>query len=93
MKGKESDNTQSKPSKQEAPKKEQQKKEQQPKADAKGKKDGKKEETIEDKFGKTEIRVCKVTSIAPHPSADKLFVCDLEIGNGAHRQVCAGLVG
>eukprot|EP01119_Soliformovum_irregulare_P005064 TRINITY_DN1641_c0_g1_i2.p1 TRINITY_DN1641_c0_g1~~TRINITY_DN1641_c0_g1_i2.p1 ORF type:complete len:263 (-),score=70.65 TRINITY_DN1641_c0_g1_i2:89-787(-) len=44
-------------------------------------------------FNKAHMQVCRIASIARHPEAEKLFVCQLDLGNGASRQVCGGYVG
>eukprot|EP01116_Phalansterium_solitarium_P002702 TRINITY_DN1289_c0_g1_i1.p2 TRINITY_DN1289_c0_g1~~TRINITY_DN1289_c0_g1_i1.p2 ORF type:complete len:251 (-),score=104.89 TRINITY_DN1289_c0_g1_i1:41-793(-) len=44
-------------------------------------------------FNQAIIQVSKVTDIKRHPEAEKLFVATIDIGGGASRQLCAGLVG
>eukprot|EP00475_Leptophrys_vorax_P036714 TRINITY_DN62502_c0_g1_i1.p1 TRINITY_DN62502_c0_g1~~TRINITY_DN62502_c0_g1_i1.p1 ORF type:complete len:271 (-),score=22.26 TRINITY_DN62502_c0_g1_i1:164-934(-) len=44
-----------------------------------------------DNFDKCDIRVAVVTACEPHPVAEKLYVCQVEVAPGEVRQVCAGL--
>ncbi len=45
-----------------------------------------------DDYSKLNIKVAKVVSVKRHPEADKLFVCEVDVG-GEMRQLCTGLVG
>jgi len=42
-------------------------------------------------WAKVGIRVGKIVSVGPHPGADSLFVCKVDIGEAEPRPVCAGL--
>ena len=44
-----------------------------------------------DDFAKLELRVATVLECKPHANADKLLVLQIDLGNGEHRQICAGL--
>ncbi len=44
-----------------------------------------------DDFAKLELRVATVLECKPHENADKLLVLQIDLGNGEHRQICAGL--
>jgi len=44
-------------------------------------------------WSKCNIQVSKISSVEKHPKAEKLFVIQLDAGEEAPRQVCAGLVG
>ena len=44
-----------------------------------------------DDFAKIDLRVATVTDCTAHPNADKLLVLKLDLGDGQHRQICAGL--
>lgn len=46
--------------------------------------------TVED-FGKVLFKVAMVTSVECHPDSEKLYICQLDIGNGETKQVVAGL--
>ena len=46
--------------------------------------------TIEE-FSKMELRVGTVTSVAPHPNADRLLVLKVDIGEEEERQLVAGI--
>ncbi len=46
--------------------------------------------TFED-FAKVDLRVAKVLSCEPHPSADRLWKLSLDDGSGTPRQICAGI--
>jgi methionyl-tRNA synthetase len=46
--------------------------------------------TFED-FAKVDLRVAKVLSCEPHPSADRLWKLSLDDGSGTPRQICAGV--
>lgn len=58
------------------------------KQDAKKQKTGK---TPEEEFDDVHLSVSKIMSIKRHPEADKLFVCEVDVG-GSIRSVCCGLV-
>ncbi len=52
-----------------------------------------KEETMEKKFNETvDLRVAKITAIERHPEADRLYIEQLDMGNGEERQIVSGLV-
>ncbi|CAI5465465.1 unnamed protein product [Closterium sp. Yama58-4] len=42
-------------------------------------------------FDKCDIRVARVQAVEPHPVAEKLYVCQVEVAPGEVRQVVAGL--
>jgi methionyl-tRNA synthetase len=42
-------------------------------------------------FAKVDLRVAKVLSCEPHPSADRLWKLSLDDGSGTPRQICAGV--
>jgi len=42
-------------------------------------------------FTKVDLRVAKVLSCEPHPSADRLWKLSLDDGSGTPRQICAGV--
>ena len=44
-----------------------------------------------DDFAKLDLRVGKVLEVSNHPSADKLFVLKVDLGDGQPRQILAGL--
>ena len=44
-------------------------------------------------FTKMEIRVGKITKVWLHPDADKLFCEEIDVGEGAPRQIASGLRG
>ena len=44
-----------------------------------------------DDFAKLDLRVGKVLEVSNHPSADKLFVLKVDLGDGPPRQILAGL--
>ncbi len=48
--------------------------------------------TIEE-FSKIELRVGTVTSVEPHPNADRLLVLKVDIGEEEDRQLVAGIRG
>ncbi len=48
--------------------------------------------TIDD-FKKVDLRVAVVKSVEPHPNADKLLVLKVDLGDGAERQLVAGIRG
>ena len=48
--------------------------------------------SIED-FAKFDIRVAVVTSVEPHPNADRLLVLKVNLGELGDRQLVAGLKG
>ena len=43
-------------------------------------------------WSKCAVQVSKILSAEPHPSAEQLYVIQLEVGADKPRQVCAGLV-
>ncbi len=57
----------------------------------------KKEEHCEGKisineFNKIDLRVGKIKAIKPHPEADKLYILDVDLGEGEHDvQIVAGI--
>ncbi|OHD13355.1 MAG: methionine--tRNA ligase [Spirochaetes bacterium GWD1_27_9] len=55
---------------------------------------GKKEETTmsKDLFGKIYLKVGQIVKIERHPKADKLYVEQIDLGNGETRQIVSGLV-
>ncbi len=44
-----------------------------------------------DEFAKVDLRVAKILSCEPHPSADRLWKLQLDDGSGTPRQICAGI--
>ena len=44
-----------------------------------------------DEFAKVDLRVAKILSCVPHPSADRLYKLQVDDGSGAPRQICAGI--
>ncbi|MFZ4576416.1 MAG: methionine--tRNA ligase subunit beta [Phycisphaerales bacterium] len=44
-----------------------------------------------EEFAKVDLRVAKVLSCEPHPSADRLWKLTLDDGSGTPRQICAGV--
>lgn len=44
-----------------------------------------------DEFAKVDLRIAKVLSCEPHPSADRLWKLQLDDGSGTPRQICAGV--
>jgi methionyl-tRNA synthetase len=44
-----------------------------------------------DEFAKVDLRVAKILSCEPHPSADRLYKLQLDDGSGTPRQICAGI--
>lgn len=44
-----------------------------------------------DEFAKVDLRVAKVLSCEPHPSADRLWKLQVDDGSGTPRQICAGI--
>ena len=46
-----------------------------------------------DEFKKLTLRVGVITAAADHPNADRLLVLTVDIGDGAPRQVVAGIKG
>lgn len=51
------------------------------------------ENSMENTFTeKVDLRVAKITEIARHPEADKLYIEQLELADGEHRQIVSGLV-
>lgn len=44
-----------------------------------------------EEFAKVDLRVAKVLSCEPHPSADRLWKLSLDDGSGTPRQICAGV--
>ena len=48
--------------------------------------------SIED-FNKLSFRVAKITAATDHPKADRLLVLTVDLGDGAPRQVVAGIKG
>jgi methionine--tRNA ligase beta chain len=44
-----------------------------------------------EEFAKIDLRVAKVLTCEPHPSADRLYKITLDDGSGTRRQVCAGI--
>ncbi len=51
------------------------------------------EDSMEKQFNETvDLRVAKITSIERHPEADKLYIEQLDLGDGEERQIVSGLV-
>jgi methionyl-tRNA synthetase len=46
--------------------------------------------TFED-FAKVDLRVARILTCVPHPSADRLWKLSLDDGSGTPRQICAGI--
>ena len=46
-----------------------------------------------EEFGRLALRVGVVTAAADHPNADKLLVLTVDLGDGAPRQLVAGIKG
>jgi methionyl-tRNA synthetase len=44
-----------------------------------------------DEFAKVDLRVARILSCEPHPSADRLWKLQLDDGSGTPRQICAGI--
>lgn len=44
-----------------------------------------------DEFAKLDLRVARVVTAEPHPSADRLLKLQLDDGSGVPRQICAGI--
>lgn len=44
-----------------------------------------------DEFAKVDLRVARVLSCEPHPSADRLWKLQVDDGSGTPRQICAGI--
>jgi len=44
-----------------------------------------------DEFAKVDLRVAKILSCVPHPSADRLWKLQVDDGSGTPRQICAGI--
>lgn len=44
-----------------------------------------------DEFAKVDLRIAKVLTCEPHPSADRLWKLQVDDGSGAPRQICAGI--
>lgn len=44
-----------------------------------------------EEFAKVDLRVAKILSCEPHPSADRLWKLQLDDGSGTPRQICAGI--
>lgn len=44
-----------------------------------------------EEFARVDLRVAKVLSCEPHPSADRLWKLQLDDGSGSPRQICAGI--
>lgn len=44
-----------------------------------------------EEFAKVDLRVAKIVSCVPHPSADRLWKLTLDDGSGTPRQICAGI--
>ncbi|GJQ30335.1 MAG: hypothetical protein HBSAPP03_22190 [Phycisphaerae bacterium] len=44
-----------------------------------------------DEFAKVDLRVAKVLTCEPHPSADRLWKLQVDDGSGVPRQICAGI--
>lgn len=44
-----------------------------------------------DEFAKVDLRVARILSCEPHPSADRLYKLQLDDGSGTPRQICAGI--
>ncbi|MDX2132511.1 MAG: methionine--tRNA ligase subunit beta [Planctomycetota bacterium] len=44
-----------------------------------------------EEFAKVDLRVAKVLSCEPHPTADRLYKLQVEDGSGTPRQICAGI--
>ena len=44
-----------------------------------------------DEFKRTEMVVATILTCEPHPNADKLFVMQVDVGEGEPRQLVAGL--
>ncbi len=44
-----------------------------------------------DDFARVDLRVARITSVEPHPNADRLLKIQLDDGSGEPRQICAGI--
>ena len=44
-----------------------------------------------EEFAKVDLRVAKILTCEPHPSADRLWKLSLDDGSGTPRQICAGI--
>ena len=44
-----------------------------------------------EEFARVDLRVARVLSCEPHPSADRLWKLQLDDGSGQPRQICAGI--
>ena len=44
-----------------------------------------------EEFAKVDLRVAKILSCVPHPSADRLWKLQVDDGSGTPRQICAGI--
>lgn len=44
-----------------------------------------------EQFAQVDLRVAKIISCEPHPSADRLWKLQLDDGSGTPRQICAGI--
>ena len=44
-----------------------------------------------EEFAKGDLRVAKILTCEPHPSADRLWKLSLDDGSGTPRQICAGI--
>lgn len=42
-------------------------------------------------FAKVDLRVAKIVTCVPHPSADRLWKLSVDDGSGTPRQICAGI--
>jgi len=42
-------------------------------------------------FAKVDLRVAKIMTCVPHPSADRLWKLSVDDGSGTPRQICAGI--
>jgi tRNA-binding protein len=44
-----------------------------------------------EEFAKVDLRVAKILTCVPHPSADRLWKLQVDDGSGTPRQICAGI--
>lgn len=44
-----------------------------------------------DQFAQVDLKVAKILSCEPHPSADRLYKLQVDDGSGTPRQICAGI--
>jgi len=48
--------------------------------------------TPEESFAALDLRAARITSVKPHPSANKLYIISLDDGSGTSRSICSSLV-